>query len=107
MLVPTITMLVALSGSASAAPAQVGNGEITLVRADDAHTLFTPNTMDSGRSGQIYQLPQGGVGVTTGGTPYYQTYATPGGGGIAVPNGNNTFNVIGSSGRAGIARVGG
>jgi hypothetical protein len=98
-------MLVALSSSDPAAPASVSSGEITLVRADDAHTLFTPNAVDSGRSGQVYQLPGGGFGVTTGGTPYYQTYATPGGSGVAVPSGNNTFNVIGSAGRAGMARV--
>ncbi len=103
MITPTIAMLLALSGPVPAGPATPGNGQIIPVRADSAHTLFTPNAVDSGRSGQVYRLPDGGLGVTTGGTPYYQTFATPGGSGVAVPNGNNTFSVIGSAGRTGTA----
>jgi hypothetical protein len=52
---------------------------------------------------QVYQLPQGGFGVTTGGTSHYQTVGMPGGG-VAVPNGN-TANFFGSGGRVGIART--
>jgi hypothetical protein len=33
-------------------------------------------------------------GVTTGGTSHYQTYTTPGGEGIMVPNGNGTSTII-------------
>jgi hypothetical protein len=75
-------------------------GQIQLVQQDSAHTLFTPNTPDPGRSGQTVQLPQGGIGVTTGGTSHYQTLATPGGGSaVAVPNGVGSSNVIGTGGR--------
>ncbi len=105
MIAPTMAMLVALSGPLPVGSAPPGSFPITLVRADSAHTLFTPNAVDSGRSGQVYRLPDGGLGVTTGGTPYYQTFATPGGSGVAVPSGNDSFNVIGSAGRAGAARV--
>jgi hypothetical protein len=99
MLTPTIALLVAFSGPI---PAGSGGAQLQLV-ADSAHTLFTPNAADAGRVGQVYQLPGGGFGVTTGGTSQYQTYGTAGGSGIAVPNGNNTFSTIGSAGRAGIA----
>ena|ERR1700677_838907 len=75
-------------------------GQIQLVQQDSAHTLFTPNAPDSGRPGQTVQLPQGGVGVTTGGTSHYQTLATPGGGSaVAVPNGVGSSNVIGTGSR--------
>jgi hypothetical protein len=68
---------------------------------DSAHTLFTPNAPDSGRAGMVVQLPQGGTGVTTGGTANYQTLATPNGSAIMVPNGSGTSAVIGSGGRSG------
>jgi hypothetical protein len=71
---------------------------------DSAHTLVTPNAPDPGRSGQVVQLPQGGVGVTSGGTAGYQTLGTPGGSGVAVPNGGGTSSVIGSGGRSGTTR---
>ena len=48
------------------------------------------------------QLPQGGLGVTSGGTAGYQALMTPGGGSaVMVPNGSGTSDVIGSGGRAG------
>ena len=97
MIIPTLTMLVALSG-----PVAMQAPEI-LVQADSAHTPFTPNASDPGRAGQVYSLPQGGVGVTTGGTSHYQTYSTPGGSGVAVPSGNNNFSAVGSAGQAGTA----
>ena len=68
---------------------------------DSAHTLFTPNAPDPGRAGMVVQLPQGGTGVTTGGTANYQTLATPNGGGIMVPNGSGTSAVLGAGGRSG------
>jgi hypothetical protein len=68
---------------------------------DSAHTLFTPNASDPGRAGAVVQLPQGGTGVTTGGTANYQTLATPDGSAIMVPNGGGTATVIGSGGRTG------
>jgi hypothetical protein len=105
MLTTTMAVLAALSGPVQTGSYLSGGGQITFVRADSAHTLFAPNAVDSGRSGQIYELPQGGLGVTTGGTPYYQTFAMPGGSGVAVPSGANTFSVIGSTGRAGTARI--
>jgi hypothetical protein len=95
-----IALLVAFYG-----PVQSGTGQIHLVRADSAHTLFTPNAPDPGRAGQIFQLPSGGFGVTTGGTANYQTFGTPGGSGVAVPNGNNTYDVMGSGGHAGSANT--
>ncbi len=70
---------------------------------DSAHTLITPDAPDPGRAGQIYQLPQGGFGVTTGGTANYQTLGTPGGSAVAVPNGGGTSTVIGSGGQVGTA----
>ena len=99
-----IALLVAFSG-----PMQAGSGAIfsnaghaRLVRVDSAHTVFTPNAPEAGRAGQIYQLPQGGFGVTTGGTSYYQTLGMPGGNtGVAIPGGNNTSTVFGSGGRIG------
>jgi hypothetical protein len=96
----TIALLVAFYS-----PVQSDAGQLHLVRSDSAHTLFTPNAPDSGRAGQIVQLPLGGFGVTTGGTSYYQTFGMPGGGGVAVPNGNNAFNVIGPGGHAGTANT--
>jgi len=69
---------------------------------DSAHTLFVPNAPDPGRSGQIVQLPQGGMGVTTGGTANYQTLGTPGGSAVMVPNGGGSADVIGSGGGSGI-----
>jgi opacity protein-like surface antigen len=68
---------------------------------DSAHTLFTPNAPDPGRSGAVVQLPQGGTGVTTGGTANYQTLGTPNGTTTMVPNGGGTSTVIGSGGRGG------
>jgi hypothetical protein len=105
MLTPiSLAMLVALSGPIQTESDPTGGAQITLLRADSAHTIFTPNAVDSGRPGQLYLLPQGGFGVSSGGTSHYQTYVTPGGSGVAVPNGGNTFNVIGATGRAGTAR---
>jgi hypothetical protein len=79
---------------------------VRLMQVDSAHTLFTPNAPDPGRAGQVYQLPQGGFGVTTGGTSHYQTLEMPGGGSaVAVPNGNNTSTVFGSGGRLGMTSV--
>jgi hypothetical protein len=90
----TIALLVAFYG-----PVQSDTAHLLSVQSDSAHTLFTPNAPDSGRAGQIFQLPNGGLGVTTGGTSHYQTFGVPGGSGVAVPNGNNTFDVVGSGGR--------
>jgi hypothetical protein len=71
-----------------------------VAQQDSAHTLFTPNAPDAGRSGQVVHLPQGEIGVTTGGTSRYQTLATPGGGSaVAVPNGDGSSNVIQTPGR--------
>ena len=77
MLTTTIALLAAFSGPMQAGPS-AGSDQLLLV-ADSAHTLFTPNAPDPGRAGQIYELPQGGFGVTTGGTSHYQTLGTPGG----------------------------
>jgi hypothetical protein len=103
MLPTTIALLATLTGPVQAGPS-TGSGQLLLV-ADSAHTLLTPNAPDAGRSGQIYQLPQGGFGITTGGTSHYQTLGMPGGTGIAVPNGNNTASFFGSGGRVGIAQT--
>jgi len=92
-----VAFLVMLS---SAGWASHGQADLLPV-ADSAHTLFQPNAPAAGQAGQPVQLPQGGTGVTTGGTPYYQTYGTPGGSGVAVPNGN-TSTVTGSGGRDGV-----
>jgi hypothetical protein len=74
---------------------------------DSAHTLVTPNAPKPGRPGQVVPLPQGGVGVTTGGTSSYQTMTTPGGGSaIATPNGNGSSNVISTPGRIGTVPTG-
>jgi hypothetical protein len=102
MLTTTIALLAAFSGPMQAAPS-VGSEQLLLV-ADSAHTLFTPNAPDPGRAGQIYQLPQGGLGVTTGGTSHYQTLEMPGGSGVAVPNGN-TADFFGSGGRVGTGQI--
>jgi hypothetical protein len=72
---------------------------ITVAQAetqDSAHTLFTPNAPDPGRAGVVVQLPQGGTGVTTGGTSHYQTLATPNGSATMVPNGSGTPALYGS-----------
>jgi hypothetical protein len=103
MLIKTIVFLAALTGPLQAGPSG-GSDQFLLVGADSAHTLFTPNAPDAGRVGQVYQLPQGGFGITTGGTSYYQTLGTPGGSGVAVPNGN-TAGFIGSGGRIGVAHI--
>jgi hypothetical protein len=67
---------------------------------DSAHTLFTPNAPDPGRSGAVVQLPQGDVGVTTGGTANYQTLGTPNGSATMVPSGG-TSAMFSSEGRTG------
>jgi hypothetical protein len=100
-----LALLVMISGPLLAGSNLPGSGEARLVRVDSAHSLFTPNAPDAGRAGQIYQLPGGGFGVTTGGTSHYQTLASPGGSSVAIPNGNNTFDVIGSAGRSGIGNL--
>ena len=102
MLTTTIALLAAFTGPMQAAPS-VGSDQLLLV-ADSAHTLFTPNAPDPGRAGQVYQLPQGGFGVTTGGTSHYQTLGMPGGSGVVVPNGD-TASVFGSRGRVGTGQI--
>ena len=101
-----IALLVMFSGSIQAGFGQIYAGRIRLVQAsaplDSAHTLFQPNAPDPGRVGQTVPLPQGGFGVTTGGTAGYQTLGTPNGSALVVPNGNNTSSVIGPGGRVGI-----
>lgn len=101
MLTTSIALLVAVSGAVQARAGLPGSEPVRLVQVDSAHTLFTSNAPDAGRIGQLYQLPQGGFGVSSGGTPYYQTLGTLNGGIVAVPNGNTTFGVIGSGGRIG------
>ena len=93
-----VAFLVMLSGAGWGPHGPAG----LLPVADSAHTLFQPNAPAAGQAGRPVQLPQGGTGVTTGGTPYYQTYGAPGGGGVAVPNGNMS-TVTGSGGRTGVA----
>jgi hypothetical protein len=78
-----------------------GVASAQLAPQNSAHTLATPNAPDPGRSGQVVQLPQGGLGVTSGGTTGYQTLGTPGGSGVMVPNGGGTSSVIGSGSRSG------
>jgi hypothetical protein len=101
MLATTIALLAAFSGPMQFGSDLSNSNQVQLVRMDSAHTLFTPNAVDPGRAGQLYQLPQGGFGVSTGGTSHYQTLGMPGGSGIAVPNGNNSYDMIGSGGRFG------
>jgi hypothetical protein len=69
---------------------------------DSAHTTLAPATPDPGRTGQVVTLPQGGQGVTTGGTAHYQTLVTPGGSATAIPNSAGGSTVIGSGGHGGI-----
>ncbi len=95
-----------LAGVAPAGATSVGPGQAHLIMAgDSAHTLFQPDIAGGGRVGRMVELPQGGLGVTTGGTSYYQTYGTPGGSGVAVPTDNNFSTVIGSGGRSGISAM--
>jgi hypothetical protein len=100
MPITTVALLVGLAGPVPSGYGLAAVGHIELVR-DSAHTLFVPNAPDPGRPGQLRQLPQGGFGVTTGGTSHYQTLGMPDGGGIAVPNGNGTSAMMGSGGRIG------
>lgn len=49
--------------------------------------------------GQVVPMPNGGAGVTSGGTQGYRTITLPGGGtAIVVPNGNGTSTIIKSDG---------
>jgi hypothetical protein len=96
-----IALFVMFAGPFPAGSQAPTPGHVWLAQADSAHTLFTPNAPDPGRSGQTVQLPQGGLGVTTGGTANYQPRGTPNGSAIAVPNGNNTSSVIGPGGQIG------
>jgi hypothetical protein len=112
MLTTTIALLAAFSAPVQGGPDLSGHAPVRLMQpvllmpVDSAHTLFTPNAPDPGRAGQIYQLPQGGMGVTTGGTSHYQTLEMPGSGSaVAVPNGNSTATVFGSGGRLGTSSV--
>ena len=78
-------------------------GEVVLAQADSTHTLIAPPS-NQGRVGQSVTLPQGGTGITAGGTSNYQTLTTPGGGsGVAVANGAGSSTVTGI--RGGAARV--
>ena len=103
MLTTTIALLAAFSGPMQPGSILPDPGQIHLVK-DSAHTLFTPNAPDPGRAGQVYQLPQGGFGVTTGGTSHYQTLGMPGGSGVVVPNGD-TASFFGSRGRVGTGQI--
>lgn len=44
--------------------------------------------------GKPVQLPGGGTGVTSGGNSNYQTFTSPSGPGVVIPNGNGTSTVI-------------
>jgi hypothetical protein len=105
LITTTIALLVASTNPTETQTAFPYTGPARVVQVDSAHTLFTPNAPDPGRIGQVYQLPQGGFGVSTGGSPYYQTLGTPNGTQVAIPGGNNTFSVIGSGGRVGTAHL--
>ncbi len=72
--------------------AATANAQIT--PQSSAGTLVTPQAPDPGRSGQMILLPQGGQGVTFGGTPNSQMIGTPSGAAIMVHNGNGTSSVI-------------
>jgi hypothetical protein len=100
MLATTVALLASLTGPMQAGP--YGGSDKLLLVADSAHTLVTPNAPDPGRVGQVYSLPGGGFGVSTGGTSAYQTLGMPGGSGIAFSNGSS---FIGPAGRVGIARA--
>ncbi len=89
----TIALFVAVLAATPAAFAQT-------TPSDSAHTLVTPNAPDPGRTGQVRQLPQGGYGVSTGGTSHYQTLTTPGGGSaLSVPNGSSQSTIVQSGHR--------
>ncbi|HEX3575971.1 MAG TPA: hypothetical protein VHU42_15330 [Rhodopila sp.] len=91
-----------LVGPGLVGPGLVAQAQVRLLPvADAAHTLFQPNLGGASEAGRVVQLPRGGYGVTTGGTPYYQTFGAPGGGGVMVPNGNGGSSVIGSGGHIG------
>jgi hypothetical protein len=100
--ITALTLLAMLPGVAQAGTVLSDQGQASVISvADSAHTLFQPSP--GGSAGRIVGLPQGGFGVTTGGTSYYQTFGTPGGSGVVVPNGNFSSTVIGSGGRSGTA----
>lgn len=99
-----LALLVMLPGVAFAetVPSDPGLSPL-LIAADSAHTVFQPNPGFGGGAGRFIRLPEGGLGVTTGGTSYYQTFEAPGGSGVAMPNGSYSSTVIGSNGRMGTA----
>jgi hypothetical protein len=96
-----VALLVMISEPIQAGAAPIELTQVT--QTDSAHTLFTPDAPDPGRVGQVYQLPQGGFGVSTGGTAQYQTLGTPGGSAISVPGENGRSNVFVTGGRVGTA----
>jgi hypothetical protein len=101
--ITALALLAMLPGVAQAGIVSSGPGQVPFIRvADSAHTFFHSDMGGGGRAGEVVQLPQGGLGVTTGGSSFYQTYGAPGGGGVVVPNGNYS-SVIGSGGRTGIS----
>jgi hypothetical protein len=106
MLKASFLALVALTSP----PLQVGpdrpdTGSMHLAQvapADSAHTLFVPAAPVAGLAGEVYHLPGGGTGISTGGTAQYQTLAMPGGSAVAFPNGNGTSDVIGPGSGSGL-----
>jgi hypothetical protein len=100
--ITALALLAMLPAAALAGTPSIGQGPVPFINvADSAHTLVQPSP--GGGAGRIVQLPMGGFGVTTGGTSYYQTFGTPGGSGVVVPNGSYSSTVIGSGGRSGTA----
>jgi hypothetical protein len=82
--------------AARTAAAQAPNNPFTPVQ---------PMAPDSGRPGQVIQLPGGGTASTTGGTAYYQTMPNPGGGAaVVLPNPNGSATVVAPGGQGGLVR---
>jgi hypothetical protein len=100
-----LVTLLALSGTITSYAIKPDGTQLAQATSQDsAHTLVAPSAPSGARVGQPMQLPQGGTGITTGGTANYQTLTTPGGAGaVAVPNGTGTSSVTGPGGRSGTA----
>lgn len=83
-----LTAMLVLATMVATASAQITPGS-------SAGTLVAPPANDPGRAGQMMMLPQGGQGVTFGGTPYSQMIGTPTGGAtIMTPSGGGASTII-------------
>lgn len=69
--------------------------------SNPGRVLAPPAPSGAAAPGEVVHTPSGGIGVTTGGTSSYQTFATPGGSGTLTPGAGGTSTAAGPGTQAG------